>query len=140
MTQAIRNAFNDHGRHLYDPFAIGTGVVGSGAGVALTGMSIPIAAAAAFGAPFIAVGYFTYSSLESYKDSSLMTITKFALSQLAGFAASMLVSVGLSYWSISITISQGAVLALAMFTTLVAFTLAAGLIAAVQESCTGTNP
>ena len=132
MTQAIRTAFHDNGHILYNPVSAGLGAAAYGATAALIGMNIPIAAAATFGAPFLGVTLFVSNSLARYKDSLPMTIAKLALSILAGFAASMLVSVGLSYWGISITLSQGAVLALASVIPLFAFILAIGFI---DESC-----
>ena len=132
MTQAIRTAFKDHGHHLYDPVLAGMGAVAFGASATLIGMNIPIAAAAAFGAPFLGVALFVANNLQSHKDSTLVHIAKLALNLLAGLAASMLVSVGLSYWSISITLSQGAVLALASVVTLFASIMALGYI---DEHC-----
>ncbi len=123
---AIRQAFHDNGRDLFNPLFVAGGSAAFAATAFATGL-VPPLAGAVFGAPAVGVLIFTLDSiLRGSPDDCITAIAKIALAVITAFAASMLVATACGF---SITLLEGALLTLATVTAFLTAILLANVIA-----------
>ncbi len=124
---AVRQAIQTNGRHLFNPLYAAGGSAVFGASSLITGIVKPLAGLA-FGAPLVGVFVFTlfYYNITQVRDFP-EALPKIALATIAAFAASMLAVTACGF---SVTMLDGALLILATLAFCVAI---AGLLFFVIE-------